>query len=390
MERLARALAARGVAPGALVAVCAARSLDMVAALLAIMRSGAAYVPIDPEAPAARIRTILEASRPRATLAHPHVADTIRAAGVEPMLLDSARVGEACAPLPALDPRALAYVIFTSGSTGTPKGVEICQHSLLNHALAMAELYGIGPSDHVLCSASIGFDVAGEQIYPALIRGAEVVVRPEDLFSSFARFDALLREASITTLMLPTAFFHEWTRELDAGRLTLPPLLRALGTGTEAVSAPLLANFLGHARGRVRFLQGYGPTETTITCTAYLHDGRSFAPGEAVPIGLPLPNTEAYVLDEAGTFASRVNLDLVELTELEDRDIGLLHRLVREHEERTASPRARTILVQWESYLPLFRKVAPKGAEAYVAAAREAYLTAERVEAEPALARRSA
>jgi amino acid adenylation domain-containing protein len=194
---------------------------------------------------------------------------------------------------------ALAYVIFTSGSTGAPKGVEVRQVSLVNHALAMAELYAIGPSDRVLFSASIGFDVAGEQIYPALISGAAVVVRPEDLFSSFERFDQHLRAAAVTTLMLPTAFFHEWTRELDAGRLTLPPALRALGVGTEAVSSALLGHFLAHAGGRMRFLQGYGPTETTITCTAYVHDGRSFAPGEVVPIGLPLPNTEVYVLDEA-------------------------------------------------------------------------------------------
>jgi glutamate synthase domain-containing protein 3 len=81
---------------------------------------------------------------------------------------------------------------------------------------------------------------------------------------------------------------------------------------------------------------------------------------------------------------------MVELTGLDAPDTELLHRLVREHEERTASPRARTILVQWEHFLPLFRKVAPKGAEAYVAATRDAYLASERTELEPALARRSA
>jgi glutamate synthase (NADPH/NADH) large chain/glutamate synthase (ferredoxin) len=110
--------------------------------------------------------------------------------------------------------------------------------------------------------------------------------------------------------------------------------------------------------------------------------GRNFAAG--------MSNGVAYVLDETGTFGSRLNHDMVELTALDDRDIELLHRLVREHEERTASPRARTILVQWEAFLPLFRKVAPKGAEAYIAATRDAYLASERVEVEPALARRSA
>ena len=103
-----------------------------------------------------------------------------------------------------------------------------------------------------------------------------------------------------------------------------------------------------------------------------------------------MSNGVAYVLDEAGTFGTRINRDMVELTELEEADVELLHRLVREHEERTASPRARTILVQWETFLPLFRKVAPRGAEAYLTATRDAYLAIERSQVEPALAQRSA
>jgi glutamate synthase (NADPH/NADH) large chain/glutamate synthase (ferredoxin) len=110
--------------------------------------------------------------------------------------------------------------------------------------------------------------------------------------------------------------------------------------------------------------------------------GRNFAAG--------MSNGVAYVLDESGNFGGRLNHDMVELTGLDAPDTELLHRLVREHEERTASARARTILVQWEHFLPLFRKVAPKGAEAYVAATRDAYLASERTELEPALARRSA
>jgi amino acid adenylation domain-containing protein len=300
-ESLAHELIERGVGPGELVALCMPRSLELVVALLAVMRTGAAYVPIDPEAPAARIRTVLQDSAPRLTLAGAGMEAPLRELGLPWMALDAATCRDGAWPrtrVYASEPDALAYVIFTSGSTGTPKGVEVRQLSLVNHALAMAELYAIGPSDCVLFSASVGFDVAAEQLYPALISGAQVVLRPDDLFSSFERFDQQLRAASISTLMLPTAFFHEWTRELDAGRLELPPRVRALGVGTEAVSSALLGRFLEHARGRVRFLQGYGPTETTITCTAYVHDGRSFAPGEAVPIGLPLPNTEAYVLDE--------------------------------------------------------------------------------------------
>jgi glutamate synthase (NADPH/NADH) large chain/glutamate synthase (ferredoxin) len=126
-------------------------------------------------------------------------------------------------------------------------------------------------------------------------------------------------------------------------------------------------------------------------CCEYMTSGIVVVLGRAGRnFGAGMSNGVAYVLDEAGTLGSRINRDLVEPIELEERDVELLHRLVREHEERTASPRARTILVQWESFLPLFRKVAPKGAEAYVAATREAYLASERAELEPALARRSA
>jgi glutamate synthase domain-containing protein 3 len=103
-----------------------------------------------------------------------------------------------------------------------------------------------------------------------------------------------------------------------------------------------------------------------------------------------MSNGVAYVMDEAGTFESRVNQDMVELGPLDEADLTLLQRLVREHEEKTASPRARTILVQWEQYAPSFRKVAPKDAGALVAAARDAYLQSAPAELEPLLARRSA
>ncbi|HUF36587.1 MAG TPA: glutamate synthase large subunit, partial [Gemmatimonadales bacterium] len=126
-------------------------------------------------------------------------------------------------------------------------------------------------------------------------------------------------------------------------------------------------------------------------CCEYMTSGIVVVLGRAGRnFGAGMSNGVAYVLDEAGTFASRLNPDMVELADLDGRDVEVLHRLVREHEERTASPRARTILVQWENFLPLFRKVVPTGAEAYVAATREAYLASEGAVVEAALARRSA
>jgi glutamate synthase (NADPH/NADH) large chain/glutamate synthase (ferredoxin) len=126
-------------------------------------------------------------------------------------------------------------------------------------------------------------------------------------------------------------------------------------------------------------------------CCEYMTSGIVVVLGRAGRnFGAGMSNGVAYVLDEAGTFGGRINHDMVEPKDLDQRDVELLHRLVREHEERTSSPRARTILVQWESFLPLFRKVAPREAEASVSAIREAYLASDRPDVEPELARRSA
>ncbi len=126
-------------------------------------------------------------------------------------------------------------------------------------------------------------------------------------------------------------------------------------------------------------------------CCEYMTGGIVVVLGRAGRnFGAGMSNGVAYVLDEAGTFESRVNHDMVGLEDLDEQDVEVLRRLVREHEEKTASPRARTILVQWDDYLPLFRKVAPRGAAALVAATREAYLSAQALTVEPELARRSA
>jgi glutamate synthase (ferredoxin) len=126
-------------------------------------------------------------------------------------------------------------------------------------------------------------------------------------------------------------------------------------------------------------------------CCEYMTGGIVVVLGRAGRnFGAGMSNGVAYVIDEAGTFETRVNQDMAELSELDDADVALLQRLIREHEEKTASPRARRILVQWDQFLPLFRKVAPRGAEALVAAARSSYLQSAHAEAELVLERRSA
>lgn len=301
-KQWASRLTACGVNRQDRVALVVQRSLEMVVGLLAILKAGAAYIPVDCQQPPARIAALLARGRPRLILTHAAAHGLLPPDSIPRLCFDAdTATPPQLAPGPAVQPDDLAYVIFTSGSTGEPKGVEICHRSVVNHSLFMARQYGLGPGDRLLCAASIGFDVAAEQIYPALFSGAEVVVRPDKLLETFQRFDGFVREQALTALTVPTAYWHEWVRDLEARQLTVPPSLRVLAVGTEKALGSALRSW--HARGgkAVRFLQGYGPTEATITCTMYVHDDtrEAFDPDAPLPIGRPLPNTEIYLLDEA-------------------------------------------------------------------------------------------
>lgn len=303
-RQLAQQLIRSGVRSGDLVALSLPRSCDWVVAMLGILQTGAAYLPIDPAYPKERGWAMLEDARVSIAVSQRALRDKFFNTLSHVVLMEELADGDpapACSagPLerlaPEIDGQGLFCVIYTSGSTGKPKGVEVTHRGMVNHGLAIARNYSLGPGDRVLCSASIGFDVVGEQIYPALIAGAEIVIRPEDLFDSFKRFQDFVTDAGITVMILPTSFWHEWTRELFSTHAQPPSTLRALSVGTEKALGETLAQWEAVSRGRVRFFQGYGPTETTITSTMYLHDGQSA--DADLPIGRPLPNTQVYLLD---------------------------------------------------------------------------------------------
>ncbi len=305
VAELAEELYCQGVRKGDVVAVSLHRSCEVVVAFLGVLRIGAAYLPIDPSYPSERGRAMLEDAGVNAAVCHAELkarffAD-LRAVvelstGGEASRRGSARSFDS---LPAITttPDDLFCVIYTSGSTGKPKGVEITHRGLVNHSCAIAENYSLGVGDRVLCSASIGFDVAGEQIYPALFSGAEVVVRPDSLFDSFHGFTEFVKENQLTVMILPTAFWHEWVRDLDANGADVPACLRVLSVGTEKVLGKSLKHWQSACQSRVRFCQGYGPTETTITSTMFVLSEAQASYDQPIPIGRPLPNTRLYVLD---------------------------------------------------------------------------------------------
>jgi amino acid adenylation domain-containing protein len=301
-NQLAQWLRKLEILPDTLIALCIPRSVELIVGLLGILKAGGAYIPIDPTYPADRIAYLIEDSCAQTVVTMSQLRQTLFA-GVENAICldDHASILSGFSPEPfesGVQPENLAYVIYTSGSTGKPKGVEISHRSLINHSWAIADNYSLGVGDRMLQSASISFDVAGEQIYPALFRGATVVIRPDDLMESFERFSKFVSSQTITAMILPTAFWHEWTLELEESDQKVPSSVRVLSVGTEKALGHRLEQWQKVSEGRVAFFQGYGPTETTVTCTMYRHDGRSFDTHSALPIGRPLPNTEIYILDQ--------------------------------------------------------------------------------------------
>ena len=199
---------------------------------------------------------------------------------------------------PQATAESLAYVIYTSGSTGKPKGVEIEHGSLANYVRFATERFGLRSGERILQFASLSFDVAAEEIFAALSGGATLVLRTEEMISTVATFLARCREWNVTVLVLPTSFWHELVAVASAERLALPESLRLLVIGGEKASPERLRKWQEMARERVRLLNAYGPTEATVSATFWEPGaGLEDALSRTVPIGRPLPNVRAYVLD---------------------------------------------------------------------------------------------
>ncbi|HZM75596.1 MAG TPA: amino acid adenylation domain-containing protein [Candidatus Limnocylindrales bacterium] len=263
-DRIAGGLRKRGIGAGSLVAVQLERGPGQIAALLGILKAGAAYLPLDPAYPEQRRRYIVDDAR------------------VSLVLSDLAGIDDRPGPSHAGE---LAYVIYTSGSTGQPKGVEISHRSLLNLLLAMGETMGAASDDRWLSLASLSFDISALEIFLPLITGACVVVTDEKVVREGNSLARLIEDAGVTHVQATPS---SWRMLVEAG--FEGPGIVAL-CGGEPMD-PALAKAL---RGRVsRLFNVYGPTETTIWSTASEIEPRS----SRVTIGLPLGNTTVHVTDE--------------------------------------------------------------------------------------------
>ncbi|AFO89716.1 non-ribosomal peptide synthetase (plasmid) [Phaeobacter inhibens] len=326
-DLLAVVLQAQGAAAGDIIAICLPRSSEFIIAMLAVLKVGAAFLPVDPTYPAAVIAHMLQDSGTRLGIGGPDYGtvtgpDTGSNKGKSVHRHDAALTPEGLvwvAPdakldppekptpptRPAPDPGRLAYVIYTSGSTGKPKGVRVPMRALLAHASAITAAFDLQSHDRMLQFASLSFDVAIEEVLPSLLAGACVVLRAPDMIGAPGLFLDRVAALELTVLNLPTAFWHVLCDVMaDSGR-SLPSSVRLVIVGGEQVSPQALARWQQLVPG-VRWLNGYGPTETTITCTLHdpgLDQGHRVNANEDVPIGRPTAHARAYVLAADGSLA---------------------------------------------------------------------------------------
>ncbi len=272
-NRLAHWLIDRGVRPESLVAVSLPRTVDLVVALLAVLKSGAAYVPIDPDHPRSRIDHILSDARPALVLD----TDLLAVADAAP--------GAESAPAVRILPDSIAYVIYTSGSTGNPKGVAVSHAALANFLAAAGRRIPLSPTDRWLAVTTVSFDIAALELYLPFVCGATMVLAKRETVTDPGAVVALLRRHGVTVVQATPAFWQMLlTHEPGAARG-----LRVV-VGGEALPVRLAEALAGQA---VEVGNWYGPTETTVWST--------MAPvvvGGGVAIGSPIGNTQVFVLDD--------------------------------------------------------------------------------------------
>ncbi len=289
---LAHRLIQIGVEPGMLAGLCVERSPDLLVGILGILKTGAAYVPLDPRHPAQRLEYVLEDAAIRHLVTQRALQERVPFGDAQVTWLDEP--GEAgtggSADVPAVPAGAgeLAYVLYTSGSTGRPKGVPVRQSAVVNLLYSTAVQTGFTAADRFLSVTTPTFDISVLELLLPLISGASVEIVPQDLVADPGALSVYLESSSATVMQATPA---TWQMLVNGGWVGRPDL--TVLCGGEALSESLADALCNRS---ARLLNGYGPTETTIYSTMKRVE-RDRPAATTIPIGRPLANTQVYVLD---------------------------------------------------------------------------------------------
>ncbi|MFO0758294.1 MAG: non-ribosomal peptide synthase/polyketide synthase [Byssovorax sp.] len=296
-RRLAARLAALGAGPDRLVGVCLPRSLDMVVAVLAVLRAGAAYVPLDPEYPRERLGFMIEDAAVPVLVTWTEIAERLPPHKAEVIILDLDAMAIDDEPAPPLEtanlaPDHLAYVVYTSGSTGAPKGAMNTQGALRNRLLSMQEAFPLSPSDRLLHKTPFSFDVSVWELLWPLTAGASLVIASPALHRDAGYLARIIAERGVTALHFVPSMLRVFLDEPAARDCRS---LRLVFSGGEALTPDLCDRFFDVIEGAALH-NLYGPAEAAIDVTTWpCRRGAA-----TIPIGRPFHNVRAYILDERG------------------------------------------------------------------------------------------
>jgi amino acid adenylation domain-containing protein len=301
VNNLVDVLLSSGLVSGGFVGVFANRSFDSVIGILAILKAGGVYVPLDPSYPKDRIDYILEDSKTNIILTQNKFSDTRFNQDTSIIFMDEVQTSKSHASLlPSIVKNTdSAYLIYTSGSTGLPKGTLISHSALTNHCFGIQEHYELTSEDRVLLFAPFNFDPSLEQCLPALMTGATVVIREEAAWS-ITQVAKHIASARLTVVNFPTAYWHLLVQEWENNPELVKEIdcLRLMICGGDKMLLELVERWHQLGLNKVRLLNAYGPTEATVTTTTAELTSRDEWPFGDIPIGRPLANRKLYILNE--------------------------------------------------------------------------------------------
>jgi amino acid adenylation domain-containing protein/non-ribosomal peptide synthase protein (TIGR01720 family) len=298
--RLAHELRRRGVGPEVRVGVFMDRCPEMVVAILATLRAGGAYVPLDPSYPEGRLAFMLGNAGIAFLLTRRDLlAHLPKGSGASPLFLEDPLEGPDPAPGSGVDPDNLAYVIYTSGATGEPRGVMVPHRGVVNLSQELARAFGLAPGKRLLMVPSLSFDASVEDLFPALVCGATLVLPSEAEVLSGQELRRLCERERVAVLDIPGALWRQWLEELEPGSEQggLFPDMELLVSGGESLPVEVVRRWEALTGGRVPVVGPYGPTEATVTATLFRAVAGELPATAILPIGRPLANVDALLLD---------------------------------------------------------------------------------------------